>query len=59
MSSKGRERPHKRQEENDGDIPIITCDYSFLSFKAEEAKHQPADVKTPPVLCAADRRSGA
>ncbi len=60
VMSKGRERPHRRLEEQDGDIPIITCDYSFLSFdKAEEARHQPVDGKTPTVLCAADRRSGA
>ncbi len=49
--SKGRERPHKRLEEQDGDIPIIVCDYSFLTFdKVEEAKHQPIDGKTPTVL---------
>ncbi len=60
VSSKGRERPHRRQEEQDGDIPIITCDYSFLSFDmAEESKHQPVDGKTRPGCCRPNARRGA
>jgi len=55
VANRGRERGHYRVEDKDSDVPVITCDYNFLTFnKSKETIAQ----KTPTVLCASDKRSG-
>ena len=56
MASRGRERGHLRIGDKDSEVPVIICDYTFLTFDKDNLE---VTQKTPTLLCAADKRSGA
>ena len=62
VRGRGRSGPHYRKEREDGETPVVSWDYGFLSTKGHETKEELEDIARSgqsPVLCFRDRCSGS